>query len=140
MLLNPNKNYLGLKYGKQDMLNKAAEKMVSMKEYGNYQYNFYPFPNSFGEEDFASSFGGDPYLNSIGIRGNYQYNNYPFPAPNLKLTSFGKSKKKRIGWCLKKKRIVGVYKFEGKIGKRYSDGKKLPKGKRCFKKKENVKK
>lgn len=57
-------------------------------------------------------------------------------------TNFGKKPKRRtslkehIGWCVKKGRIVKVYKYKGLTGKRFSDKKKLPKGRRVYKTKQ----
>lgn len=50
-----------------------------------------------------------------------------------------KVSKKKIGYTLKKNRIVLVYKFKGLSGKRYSNKRKLAKGKKVYKKKSQVK-
>jgi hypothetical protein len=114
MLLNTEKNYLGGRsnFG-NNLLDMAANEIVQMKEYG--------------------------------INGDYQYGLYPYPSPNVylnrQMSNFGKkprrrsSNKKRIGWCMKKKRVVGVYEFKDKKGKRFSNGNKLVKGKKIFKQK-----
>jgi len=53
---------------------------------------------------------------------------------------FGYRKKKRkrkghkaTGWCVKKGRVVRIYKFKGLVGRRYYNRNKVPKGKRCYK-------
>ncbi len=93
---------------------------------GNYRYNFFPSVSSFG-----------------GIPGNYRYNLFPFPAPIELGSEFGAKKRrsgrKRVGWCLKKKRVVGVY-SDVKGGRYYSNGKKVPRGKRVCKRKSDVRK
>lgn len=56
----------------------------------------------------------------------------------LAVARFGrkrKSSKKKIGWTKKGKRYVKVYKFKGLKGKRYSNKRKIGKGKRVYKKK-----
>lgn len=45
-------------------------------------------------------------------------------------------KKKHTGWCIKKKKVVKVYKVKGLVGRRYYNNKKVPKRTRCFKTKE----
>jgi len=95
---------------------------------GNYRYNFFPFPG-------VSSFGEIP--------GNYRYNFFPFPDSLESSNQFGKKKsrsgRKRVGWCLKKNRVVGVY--SGVKGVNYySNGKKIHSGKKVFKNKREVKK
>lgn len=47
--------------------------------------------------------------------------------------------KKRIGYCIKNKRIVNVYKFKGVSGKRLSNKTKLSKGKKVYKTKAAAK-
>ena len=49
-----------------------------------------------------------------------------------------KVSRKRAGWCVKSnkksgKRCVRVYKIKGKVGRYYHNGKKVPKGKACYK-------
>ena len=43
-----------------------------------------------------------------------------------------KAQKRKIGYTIKKGRVVHVYKISGKPGRRYYNGNKLIKGKRCY--------
>lgn len=57
----------------------------------------------------------DGYLDNVAhnIYGDFNYNLYPYPAPNEKMLAslFGKSKKKKsIGYVIKNKRVLKVYK------------------------------
>jgi hypothetical protein len=45
----------------------------------------------------------------------------------------GKVTRKKIGYCLKKKRVCHVYKYKGLKGRRYASKHKLPKGKKIYK-------
>lgn len=47
-------------------------------------------------------------------------------------SSSGKVVKKRIGYCIKSRRVVNVYKFKGMSGKRLSNKHRLTKGKRIY--------
>ena len=83
----------------------------------------------------------DPIENTPLVPGYYQ-------------TSFGKKKRRRrlsrkgsktkktrraIGYCVKKGRVVKIYKMSTKAGRYYYDGKKVTKGKKCFKTKAKAK-
>lgn len=82
----------------------------------------------------------DPIKNTPLVPGYYQ-------------TSFGKKKRRRlsrkgsktkktrraIGYCVKKGRVVKIYKMSTKAGRYYYDGKKVTKGKKCFKTKAKAK-
>lgn len=45
----------------------------------------------------------------------------------------GKVSRKRIGYCIKKKRVCHVFKYKGLTGRRYSNKHKLAKGKKVYK-------
>ena len=51
-----------------------------------------------------------------------------------------KMTKKRIGYAIKKKRVVNVYKFKGLVGRRYSNKNKIAKGKKVHKTKASARK
>lgn len=96
------------------------------------QGGYYPW---YGD---SSSGMGVPYYNKIGAF---------MPTSRFGVSSsFGKKKpkrksvptKKHTGWCIKKKRVVKVYKVKGLSGKRYYDKKKVPKRTRCYKTKREA--
>ena len=74
-------------------------------------------------------------------------------VPGYYQTSFGKKKRRRlsrkgsktkktrraIGYCVKKGRVVKIYKISTKAGRYYYDGKKVTKEKKCFKTKAKAK-
>lgn len=74
-------------------------------------------------------------------------------VPGYYQSSFGKKKRRRlsrkgsktkkkrraIGYCVKKGRVVKIYKISTKAGRYYYDGKKVTKGKKCFKTKAKAK-
>lgn len=67
-------------------------------------------------------------------------------APTKYLTGvvnkFGRKRssksKKHVGWIRNKNRIVKVYKFKTKTGRRLSNGNKIPKGRKVYKRKSDV--
>ncbi len=48
-------------------------------------------------------------------------------------------KKKAVAYCIKKNRVVKVYRKTGKTGRYYYDGKKVKKGQKCYKLKSKAK-
>ena len=54
-------------------------------------------------------------------------------AKRRKKTSKKTPMKKHTGWCIKKRRVVKVYKIKGLVGRRFYDKKKVPKRTRCYK-------
>ena len=105
---NPFNDYLG--YGKDySILNRAANEMAYMKEYGingDYQVGLFPppAPNNYLNRIYGSSFGSsygydNPYLSSLGINGDYQTAFYPYPAPNVNnpdFHEFGRTRRKKV--------------------------------------------
>ncbi len=86
---------------------------------------------------------GVPYYDG---RGAFRPINTP-GARGMRSSQFGKKKpsrkkqtptKKHTGWCIKKRRVVKVYKIKGLSGKRYYDKKKVPKRTRCYKTKREA--
>ena len=103
----------------QNLLNTAVNS-ISMKSQGDYDYNFYPRNNNFG-----NNFGN--VMDTI--HGDFRYGFYPFPAPNQGLlneyTHFGNSSKKLskntkkcVGYTVNKrsKRVCKVYEKTNKNG------------------------
>jgi len=80
----------------------------------------------------------DPFRSVYQLESGNSYPWYGAKAyqPSETPSSFGKKrskKKKPVAYCIKKNRVVGVYKKTGKKGRYYYNGTKVTKGKKCYK-------
>ena len=80
----------------------------------------------------------DPFRSVYQLQSG---NIYPWYGAKAYQPSFGKKKKtkkkkninKAVAYCIKKNRVVGVYKKPGRKGRYYFNGTKVIKGKKCYK-------
>lgn len=79
----------------------------------------------------------DPFRSVYQLQSG---NSYPWYGAKAYQPSFGKKKKRKkqnnnkaVAYCIKKNRVVGVYKKPGRKGRYYFNGTKVIKGKKCYK-------